>query len=418
VENYRERFVEGVVEELFEVFPVVMVMGPRGAGKTAMIERIVGGDWRCFSFEDSALLLRVRTDPTLFVRGFGSHVAIDEAQKCPDLFHSIKELVDRGFDYKIILSGSANFLLLRSITESLAGRVGLLEMMPFSLAEKMGRGSNEFVKILCRSETVDELYGRLSKLESERLADEDVLEFILNGGFPRIHDLKEQGQRNTWFQNYIGTYIERDLRDLAQVGDVDTFQKVYRLIAYRNSGILNMSSIASDVGVSVQTVKNYISILEASYQVKRLAAYSVEQRKQVIKAPKIFYTDTGLLNYFVQNDSLERMTSGGDWGGVLEAHVFAELYKEIKDMAPRPGLYYWRTNNGAEVDFVLEWKQRLIPVEVKSAATVSPSSLRGLRSFKESQAEGKVLFAVVLYRGDEVVFLNDWTLGVPLGMLY
>ena len=416
--KYRERTLEGYIDPLLELFPVVAVTGPRQAGKSTLINHYIAKDWKYYTLDNRELLLRVRTDPTLFVRGFGSHVAIDEAQKCPDLFHSIKELVDRGFDYKIILSGSANFLLLKSITESLAGRVGLLEMMPFSLSEKMGRESNGFVKVLCESESVEDLRERLARFEGERLSDVELLEFVLNGGFPRIHDFGEQGQRNTWFQNYVGTYIERDLRDLAQVGDVDTFQKVYRLIAYRNSGILNMSSIASDVGVSVQTIKNYISILEASYQVKRLPAYSVEQRKQVIKAPKIYYTDTGLLNYFVQNDSVERMTSGGDWGGVLEAHVFAELYKEIKDMAPRPGLYYWRTNNGAEVDFVLEWKQRLIPVEVKSAATVSPSSLRGLRSFKESQAEGKVPFAVVLYRGDEVVFLNDWTVGVPLGMLY
>ena len=416
--KYRKRTLEGYIDPLMELFPVVAVTGPRQAGKSTLINHYIAKDWKYYTLDNRELLLRVKTDPTLFVRGFGSHVAIDEAQKCPDLFHSIKELVDRGFDYKIILSGSANFLLLKSITESLAGRVGLLEMMPFSLSEKMGRVSNWIVKVLCESETIEELYGRLSTFEPERLPDGELLDFILSGGFPRIHDFEERGQRNTWFQNYISTYIERDLRDLAQVGDVDTFQKVYRLIAYRNSGILNMSSIASDVGVSVQTIKNYISILEASYQVKRLAAYSVEQRKQVIKAPKIYYTDTGLLNYFVQNDSVERMVSGGDWGGVLEAHVFSELYKEIKDMAPRPGLYYWRTNNGAEVDFVLEWKQRLIPIEVKSAATVSPSSLRGLRSFKESQAEGKVPFAVVLYRGDEVVFLNDWTVGVPLGMLY
>ncbi len=376
-----------------------------------MIERIVGGDWRYFSFEDLDLLGRVNEGPSAFVGGFDSDVVIDEAHKCPELFHAIKELVDRGFDYRIILAGAANYLRMESHTESLCGRVGLVEALPFSLGEWVGRESNRLVKLVCGSETVEDLFEALSVIGDGRLPDERMLDFILRGGFPEMAAIEDARLRSEWMDDYVERIFGGEALDIGEAGDREAFESFFR-------GLFGWVSISGDSGLPHAAIERYLLSLETMFQVKRLAAYSVEQRKQVIKAAKIFYMDTGLLNYFVQNDSVERMVSGGDWGGVLGAHVFSELYKEIKDMAPRPGLYYWRTNNGAEVDFVLEWKQRLIPIEVKSAATVSPSSLRGLRSFRESQAEGKVPFGVVLYRGDEVVFLNNWTIGIPLGMLY
>lgn len=416
--QYKKRNLEGLIGQLFDIFPIVAVTGPRQAGKSTLIKHFIDNQWNYHTLDNRELLLRIKSDPTLFVKSLTTHTVIDEAQKCPDLFPAIKEIVDSDFPYKILISGSANFLLLKSITESLAGRVGLLELLPFSLSERSGIESNQLVETICGCETIESLHETLTEKNKHRLPEPGILDFILHGGYPKIYNLRSEPARLRWFQDYISTYLERDLRDLAQVADIGTFQQVYKLIAFQNSGVLNMSSMASDVGISVHTVKKYISILESSYQCKMLQSYHFNQRKQIIKSPKIYYTDTGLVNYFVRNHTVERMTHTGGWGGTLEAHVFSELYKEIKDMVPRPSLYYWRTNNGAEVDFVIQQGQRLIPVEVKSAIQVNASSLRGLKSFTESQPEGNVPFAVVLYRGEEVVYLDRFTLAVPLGILF
>jgi predicted AAA+ superfamily ATPase len=416
--NYKKRKLEETITELFDIFPVVTITGPRQSGKTTLIKHYINNKWKYYSLDDRELLLRIKSDPTLFVRTFDANIAVDEAQKCPELFHAVKDIVDKEFPYKILLSGSANFLLLKSITESLSGRVGILELLPFSLGERFDLKPNHFIDVVFGSENIDRLFANLSGLNKKKIKDKDILDFILHGGYPKIYNLNSERARLRWFQDYISTYLERDLRDLAQVADLDTFQRVYKLIAYQNAGIFNMSSIASDVGITVQTVKKYISILEASYQVGLLPSYHFSQRRQIIKTPKIFYLDTGMVNYFVRNHSIEKMLNTGLWGAILEAHVYAELLKEAKDMVPKPSIYYWRTNNGAEVDFIIEKDNLLVPIEVKSSIQIRRSSIRGLKSFTECQAEGTVPFSIVLYRGEEVVYLNDSTLAVPLGVLY
>ena len=416
--NYKKRELEKVIGELFDIFPIVTITGPRQSGKTTLIKHYINNKWKYYSLDNRELLLRIESDPTLFVKTLDADTAIDEAQKCPELFHAVKEIVDQEFPYKILLSGSANFLLLKSITESLSGRVGRLELLPFSLAERFNLESNHFLDVVLDSEDIGRLFANLSALNKKRIKDKDILDFVFHGGYPKIYNLKSERARQRWFQDYISTYLERDLRDLAQVANLHTFQRVYKLFAYQTAGLFNMSAIASDVGITVQTVKKYISIIETSYQVGLLPSYHYRQRKQIIKTPKIFYLDTGLVNYFARNQSIEKMLSTGLWGAILETHVYAELLKEAKNIVPGPSIYYWRTNNGAEVDFIIEKDKLLIPIEVKSAIQIRPSSIRGLKSFTESQEEGKVPFSIVLYRGEEVIYLNSSTLAVPLGILY
>lgn len=221
-----------------------------------------------------------------------------------------------------------------------------------------------------------------------------------------------------WFQNYISTYIERDLRNLAQIRDLDSFQRIYKLLAFQTGNILSMSSLAEDAGVSIQTIKRYTSILETSYQCKLLPAYFINQKKQIIKSPKIFYCDTGLVNYFLQNDSIDKMLNCGQWGSILETYVFSELCKEIKDIIPRPAIYYWRTNNGAEVDFIIEYKNKLIPIEVKSSIQIKPYAIRGIKSFIDSQQKSKIPFGIILYRGDNIIYLEKNIIAIPLGYLF
>lgn len=178
-----------------------------------------------------------------------------------------------------------------------------------------------------------------------------------------------------------------------------------------------MNSISSDLGIDLKTVKHYISILETSYQCKLLPAYHSNTRKQLIKKPKIFHCDTGLVNYFYKNDSIDQMLNRGNWGNILETFVFSELYKEIKDITPKPSLHFWRTNNGAEVDFIISSGNKLFPIEVKSAIKIDHLAIRGLRSFMESNSRSIIPFGIVFYRGDKLAFIDKKIITIPLTCL-
>lgn len=416
--HYKKRTLTPCISENFSVFPIVSITGPRQSGKSTLITRYIGDDknWRYYPLDDRELLLRVKDDPGLFVKGLDSHIAIDEAQKAPELFHSLKLLVDSGFAHRILLSGSANFLLLQTITESLAGRAGILELLPFSLAEAMERPGNRLIQTIMNAESIEDLFASVQR-DFARVRDEDLLGFIFRGGYPKIYNLAAERGRPLWFKNYISTYIERDLRDLAQVGDMETFQHVYRLMAFHSGQVMNMSAIAANTGVSVQTIKRYLSILRMSFQGTLLPAYHINQRKQITKSPKLFCFDTGLMNYFLKNPDVDTMINCAQWGAILETHVFAEIYKEIINTVQGASVYYWRTSNGAEVDFVLAYQEKLVPVEVKGGVQVKRQSLRGLKSFIDSQEAGRVPFGIVLYRGEEVVYFDRQILGIPLTAL-
>ncbi len=417
--DYKKRFIEPEISKLFEVFPIVSITGPRQSGKSTLIKHYTSEQsekWQYLSLDNRETLLNIKDDPSLFAKSISSNIAIDEAQKAPELFHALKQVVDENLPYKIILSGSANFLLLKSISESLAGRVGLLELEPFSIAEAYDLQSNNLVSKIITSKSVDELQLELAKLESKQLSDENLLDFVLYGGLPKIHELNPD-QKWLWLAQYISTYIERDLRDLSQVADLDAFQKVYKLFAFQTAQLSNLSNIASDIGIDSKTVARYLSILESSYQCIKLPAYFSKQRKQVVKTPKVFYLDTGLVNYHQKNTDLDSMLNRGAWGHILETFVHSELYKEIKDMVMKPSLHFWRTNNGAEVDFVIENASKLYPIEVKSNTQVNQTELRGLESFMDAESK-RVDFAIVIHRTDRVKFLKKNILSLPLNLLY
>lgn len=426
--HFKNRTITPCIEENFNVFPIVSITGPRQSGKSTLIDHYIGTDigadenWRYYSLDDRELLLRIKDDPDLFIKSIDSSIAIDEAQKAPELFHSLKLLVDKGFNKNILLSGSANFLLLQSITESLAGRAGILELLPFSLSEALELKSNNFINTIISFDKIDTLF-KIVSTSFGCVTDKELLSFILYGGYPAVYNLKARQAGSLWFKNYVSTYIERDLRDLAQVGDIDTFQHVYRLLAFYSGNIMNMSAIAGNTGVSVQTIKRYISILRTSFQGTLLPAYHINQKKQITKSSKLFCFDTGLMNYFLQNSNIDNMTSCMQWGAILETHVFTQIYKEIINTVQGVFVYYWRTNNGAEVDFVIEYQDKLIPVEVKAGIQIKKQSLRGMKSFISSmnsrtRTDKRVPFGIVLYRGDNVIYLDKNILGIPLTSIY
>ncbi len=418
--QYKKRDLEDRIKDSLKIFPVIAITGPRQAGKSTLIKHYTENskeEWKYFSLDNFELRTRIKEDPDIFADSINTNIVIDEAQKAPELFHSLKELIDQGFPHKIILSGSANFLLMKAITESLAGRIGLLELLPFSLSEAYSMKSNNLITKILNNAGVKELLNTLNKIEKNKISNDKLLKFVLSGGYPRIHALKRDSHYE-WFQAYISTYIEKDLRDLSQIGNLDAFQKVYRLLAFQTANILNTNSASSDIGVDLKTVKHYSSILETSYQCKFVPAYLSNIRKQLIKKPKVFYLDTGLVNYFLKNESVEEMLNKGGWGNILETYVFSQIYKETKDITSKPSLYFWRTNNGAEVDFIISSGTKLFPIEVKSAVKIDHYSIRGLKSFLETAPDKAVTYGIVLYRGKEIALIDKNIIAIPVNYLF
>ncbi|MBI2995110.1 MAG: ATP-binding protein [Candidatus Melainabacteria bacterium] len=413
--NYKKRLIEPEIYKLLKIFPVVSITGPRQSGKTTLIKIISSKskNWKYYNLDNREILLKIKEDPSLFTNSLNSNTAIDEAQKAPELFHSLKELVDSGFKHKIIISGSANFLLMKSITESLAGRVGILELLPFSVSEAISSSSKKIIKLMISSKDIINFKNKLARLKKTKQSD--MLEFILRGGFPKVHEL-DKNQSSKWFESYISTYIEKDLRDLSQIVNLDSFQKVYKTLAFQTSNILNINNISSDLGIDSKTVKKYISLLESSYQCKLIYPFCMKANKQLVKRPKVHYLDTGLINYFYENHTNEQMLNGGEWGKILETFLFSELYKEIKDITPKPSINFWRTSNGAEVDFVIASGKNIYPIEVKSGFKINHYELRGIQSFMESYQN--VPFGIVIYRGQEPILVDKKIIALPWNLAF
>lgn len=413
--NYKKRLLESEIYKLLKIFPIVSITGPRQSGKTTLIKAITdkSKNWKYYNLDNREILLKIKEDPSLFTNSLSSNTVIDEAQKAPELFHSLKELVDSGFKHKIIISGSANFLLMKSITESLAGRVGILELLPFTVSEATSSTSKKIIKLILSSKDVIDFKDKLIRLKKTKPSD--MLEFILMGGFPKVYELN-QTQASKWFEAYISTYIEKDLRDLSQITNLDSFQKVYKILAFQTGNILNINNISSDLGIDSKTVKKYVSILESSYQCKLIYPFHMKTNKQLVKRPKIYYFDTGLINYFYENHTNDQMLNGGEWGKILETFLFSELYKEIKDITPKPSINFWRTNNGAEVDFVITTGKKLYPIEVKSSFKINHYELRGMQSFMESYQN--VPFGIVIYRGQESILVDKKIIAIPWNLAF
>jgi len=416
--QYLKRNLEVELVNLFKVFPIISIMGPRQAGKSTLIKHWIAEqkeDWEYITFDNREIFTQAKRDPDLFVKSLKQFVAIDEVQKVPDLFHSIKFLVDEDPTRKIILSGSANFLLMKNITESLAGRVGVLQLLPFSFSESKSIDSNYIIKKIINSSSIDTFCKEIQKLKS--VNEQELFHFMLRGGFPRLYQNDDIPVRRV-YESYISTYIERDLRDFSQISNLEAFQQTYKMLAFQTASLINISNIANDLGVDQKTIRNYLSILETSYQCKKISPYLFNPKKRLVKSPKIFFYDTGLVNYFHGNDNVEMMLNRGSWGNILETFAFSELYKQIKDIDCSLGFNFWRTSNGAEVDFILELGQRLIPIEIKSASQIYPNELRGLSSFMETYPQHEIPFGIVFHRAQRVSFLKENIIGIPINMLF
>jgi predicted AAA+ superfamily ATPase len=359
-------------------FPVIAILGPRQSGKTTLAQSLFSS-YTYVSLEEPKTRDAAINDPRKFLKdSIGSTgVIIDEAQRAPDLFSYIQTYVDlHKKNGQIILTGSQNFLLMQSISQSLAGRIALNTLLPLSINE----------------------------LKKANLLIDNPDQVVAKGFYPRIFD--EHLDPNRWFPLYTTTYLERDIHLIQQVTDLKTFQRFTALCAGRIGQILNLSSLANDCGISVNTAKGWLSLLETSYIVFLLYPHYKNFSKRLIKNPKLYFYDTGLACSLLNITDAATLNSHYLRGGLFECMIISDLIKECYNMGKRPWCFFWRDHTGHEVDCLIERGQSLFPIEIKAGLTISKSYIEGL-TFWNKIAEAPASNSFVFYAGDQQTTWND-----------
>ena len=379
------RTLETALKDVARQYPVVTLTGPRQSGKTTLV-RETFAEHAYASLEEPDVREYALADPRGFLGQFEGPVILDEVQRSPDLFSYIQGIVDReDVPGRYILSGSQNFLLLRSIGQSLAGRSAVLHLLPLSFAELEGRQPFPL-----------EGLGKVTPGE-RREGSPDLMETLFRGFYPRIHD--KGLDPSTWHSGYYQTYVERDVREVVNVGDLEAFGRFVRLCAGRNGQLLNLTSLANDCGITHTTARRWISILEASFLVLLLRPYHANFGKRLIKSPKLYFLDTGLLCYLLRIQSPEDLRLHASRGSIFESFVVADLLKNFLNRGREADLYFWRDSTGHEIDVVIDRGQERVAVEIKSAQTIAEDFFTGIDFWRKLVGDPDAPSALI-YGGD------------------
>lgn len=361
--RYRPRTLEVRIAEISNQFPALLVTGPRQVGKTTLLQHIADKNRRYVSLDDPTLRELAVSDPNLFLQRFPPPLLIDEIQYAPGLLPYLKMRIDKRRDAGAFwLTGSQQFQMMKGVTETLAGRVAVINLLGFSQRERLGQRWD--VEPFLPDAANLERRGSLATHGEKALYDA-----VWTGSFPALVT-GETADRDVFFASYLQTYLQRDVRDLAQVGSIETFTRFVRACAARTAQLLNLSDLARDVDVSVPTAKSWLSVLVASFQVFLLQPYHSSVTKRLIKTPKLYFLDTGLCAYLTGWGSPATLAAGAMRGAIFETHVVAEVLKSWWHRARTPPVYFYRDRDGREIDLVFDIDGRLWPVEIKHAATV------------------------------------------------
>jgi predicted AAA+ superfamily ATPase len=358
-------------------YPVVTILGPRQSGKTTLA-RMTFPDKPWVSLEDPDVRMAAEADPRGFLGQFSVGAILDEVQRLPQLLSYLQGIVDReGGRGRFILTGSHQPRLHEAVSQSLAGRTAVLTLWPFSLTE---------------------LRHYMPALEP--------FDLVVRGCYPRVHEEKLDPRR--FYNGYLQTYVERDVRGLIQLRDLSAFQKFLVLLAGRIGQVVNMASLANDVGVSAPTLRQWLSVLVASYLVIELPPWFENVGKRLIKSPKLYFTDVGLAAFLLGIHTPEQASRDPLRGNLYENLLILDVLKRLSNAGRRPELYFYRDTHGNEVDLLIREGRRLTPVEIKSSSTFSVDFLKGIRRFKAAVGEASVAEGFVLFNGEQ----DHWVQGV------
>jgi predicted AAA+ superfamily ATPase len=390
---YKHRTIENSVEKVNKNFKALLLTGMRQVGKTTLLRDRAKNSRTYLTLDDTRILQLAKEDPYLFFQTYRPPLLIDEIQYAPELFSYIKMLVDSTSEPgQVWMTGSQQFLLMQGVSESLAGRLAVMELMGFSIYEREGKGELQNPFLPAPSST--------NILQRKSL--QETYEIIWKGSFPEM-SLKENETWSLFYSSYIKTYIERDVRQLSNIGNELVFYNFLKTIAARTAQELNLSDIAATLGIALNTVKSWLSILQASGVIYLLQPYE-NVNKRIVKRPKIYFLDTGLCAYLTDWNTPETLSSGALNGAIFETFVVSEILKSYKHNGQEPSFYYYRDSNKVEIDLIIRQNGILHPVEIKR--TANPDK-KMIKNFNVLANLGKVGYGSLICLTDTVLPLTQ-----------
>ena len=393
--------------------PVVLLVGARQTGKITLIESPAfrESNRRFITFDDANVLAAAKADPTGFLSSCPEPLALDEIQRVPELFLAIKASVDRNrAPGRFLLSGSANVLFLPRFADSLAGRMEVMTLWPFSQGELEG----------VREGFIDAVFAsRLQRLAPLAKWDErkEIRRRALGGGFPEVRTRPTTERRKAWYGSYLTTLLQRDVRDLSRIEDLTAMPRLLAILAARTGGLLNTADISRSSGIVQTTLKRYLSLLQTLFLFQELPAWSVNVGKRYVKMPKAFLSDTGLSAYLLHLTEERLDQEPGLCGALLENFVCMELRKQVAWSKEHPQLFHWRTHGQQEVDLVREAGGRLVGIEIKAGTTVTANDFKGLKALA-ADAGQRWVRGIILHSGSEMLSFGDNLVAMPISALW
>ena len=402
---YIQRALEKRIKEINTQFPALIVTGPRQVGKTTMLKNIAETERKYISLDDPVAREMAKNEPALFLERYFPPVLIDEIQYAPQLLSYIKMHIDEQRQSGAFwMTGSQMFHMMKNVTESLAGRVAVIQMFGLSQSELMGVENTPFIG------GHEAMIQRMNRRIPQKLAE--VYAKMHRGGMPAVCTGKAEWE--IFYSSYLNTYLQRDIKDLAQVGDEMAFMRFMTACAARTSQMVNYADIAKDVDISAPTAKHWLSILVSSGIIALIQPYFNNVLKRAIKAPNMYFMDTGLCAYLTRWDSAKTLEVSAMSGAFFETYVVSEILKSYYNAGKRPPVYYYRDTDGKEIDLLLEQNGTLYPIEIKKSANPNKDSVRHFPVIEKSnllRGEGSV---VCLYQDVMPINKKDWIIPVWL----
>ena len=402
------RFSAELVATALKDTPVVMVTGPRQCGKTTLVRNLVAGNREFITLDDDTVLAAARSDPTGLVRAL-DRTTIDEVQRVPDLLRAIKKSVDDDRRAgRFLLTGSANILTMPQVSESLAGRMEIVNLLPLSRAEIRGKKPG-FLKAAFDS--------KLGK-PAESMIGKDLVQAVLTGGYPEMLRREDPKRRQTWARDYIRALVQRDVREVADVEKLDQMPKLLQVLAHHSGSLTNFTQMGAQVGFDDKTTRKYVAILEQLFLVRKVEPWFQNQLKRLVKTPKLHFLDSGLLAALLGATAERIAKDRSSFGPLLETFVFSEVLKQASWFSESCALYHYRDKDQDEVDLVIETGSgALVGIEVKASATVNAGDFKGLRKLADACSDNFKL-GLVLFDGTNRVHFGDRLVAAPMSCLW